>query len=449
MIIVKFGGTSLATAARIKTVCSIVKKELDKKPVLVVSAISGVTDLLLAGVAFKSKGSAISEIKKIHKKLINDLFRGQKQKEVSGYVDFKLIEISKLLNKLRYKKSDVDKIAAFGEIMSSYIITQALEAFGIKAQQVVASDLIVTDNNFGHAEFLPEPTALKIRNILTPLLQENVVPVITGFIGATRNGEITTLGRGGSDYSATIIGLCQKASEIQIWTDVDGVFTADPKIVKRAKLLKQVSYKEASELAAFGAKVLHPRTIKPAIKGNIPVRVLNTLNPSGCGTLICPKPDLLNPITAISYKKKVSLVNIYSTEMLFTEGFLARIFRVFTKHNISVDLVSVSEVSVSVTLENGENLEAGVRDLSKFSSVSLHRNLGMVSLIGEGIVTSTRTIRRIFEILDDNKILVRMVSLGATDINVSLVVKYDQVEKAVNTLHNKLLIKKMNEVSNI
>lgn len=446
MIILKFGGTSLSSASRIKNVCTIAKKELHRKPILVVSAISGVTDLLLsATVSSKAKTSAISQLKKIHKQIIDDLFRAEDRKEINFYIDSKLDKLLKLLNTGSYNNADIDEILAFGEIISSYIIAKALGIFGIDGQQVLASDFIVTDNNFGSAEFLPRPTGAKIKQVLAPLLKENVVPVITGFIGTTKNGEITTLGRGGSDYSATIIGFCQKASEIQIWTDVDGIFTADPKIVKSAKLLKQVSYKEASELAAFGAKVLHPRTIKPAIKAGIPIRVLNSLNPSSSGTIICDKPDLLNPITAISYKKKIALVNIYSTEMLFSKGFLARIFKVFTKHNISVDLVSVSEVSVSVTLENDENLVAGVRDLSKFSSVSSNRNLSMVSLIGEGIVTSSNTIRKIFEILDKKKILVKMVSLGATDINISLVVKYDQVEETLNALHNKLLIKKMNQ----
>ncbi len=445
MIISKFGGTSLSTADRIKTLCKITENGLDKKPILIVSAISGITDLLLdATFSLKNKPLSITKIRKIHNQLIKDLFNVKKQKEVNKYVDSKLNELSTLLTKDNYKKAEIDNIICYGEILSSYIVTQALETFGIKAQQVVANILIVTDDNFGSAEFLPALTQGKVKHMLEPIIKKNIIPVVTGFMGSTKDGQITTLGRGGSDYSAAIIGFCLKASEVQIWTDVDGIFTADPKIVKKATLLQQISYKEASELAVFGAKVLHPRTIKPAIKAGIPVRVLNTLKPEGKGTLICNKPDLQNPVTAITYKRKVSLVNIYSTEMLFSKGFLVRIFKEFAKHNISVDLVSVSEVSVSVTLENDENLDAGVKDLSKFSSVSSNKNLGMVSLIGEGIVTSSSTIKRIFEILDEKKILVRMVSLGATDINVSLVLQYNQVETAVNILHDKLLIKNMN-----
>ncbi len=445
MIISKFGGTSLSTADRIKILCRITKKMLDKRPILVVSAVSGVTDSLLdATASLKKKPLAITKIRKIHNQLIKDLFNVKTQNEVSKYVDSKLNEVLRLLCKDNYKKAEIDKIIAYGEIISSYIITKALETFDIKAQQVLANNLIVTDDNFGSAEFLPAFTQKRVKAVLLPITKKSIVPVVTGFMGSTKDGQVTTLGRGGSDYSAAIVGFCLKASEVQIWTDVDGIFTADPKIVKKAKLLKQISYKEASELAIFGAKVLHPRTIKPAIKAGIPVRVLNTLKPGDEGTLICDTPDLQNPVTAISYKRKVSLVNIYSTEMLFSKGFLVRIFKEFTKHNISVDLVSVSEVSVSVTLENDENLDAGVKGPSKFSSVSSNKNLGMVSLIGEGIVTSSSTIRRIFEILDEKKILVKMVSLGATDINVSLVLQYNQVEDAVNTLHDKLLIKNMN-----
>lgn len=450
MIIAKFGGTSVSSASRIKTILDIVSKELDRNPILVVSAISGVTDLLLSATKSpKLKTSIISQIKRIHKQIIRDLFNPKDQKEVILYVNSKLHEVEKLLKKDSFDLLDVDKIVYYGEILSSYIISKALRNFGINAMQIIATDLIITDNNFGSAEFLPELTEVKVNKLLTPLLKKKIVPIITGFIGSTKNGEVTTLGRGGSDYSATIIGFCLKASEIQIWTDVNGIFTADPRTVKNTKLLSQISYKEASELAAFGAKVLHPRTIRPAVKAGIPVRVLNTLNPKSKGTLICDKPDFSSPITAISYKKRVTLVNIYSTEMLFSKGFLARIFEVFAKNNISIDLVSVSEVSVSVTLDNEENLTKGLDALSKFASVSVKRNLGMVSLIGEGIVTSSVTIRKIFEILDREKILVKMVSLGAVDINVSLVLQYDRIEQAVRVLHDKLLINNLNHKNNL
>lgn len=323
--------------------------------------------------------------------------------------------------------------------MSSAILANALESHGINVSQVIATDLIVTNDNFGSAEFILEPTRKKIKKILMPLVKKGIVPVVTGFIGTTKKGQVTTLGRGGSDYSAAIIGFCLAVDEIQIWTDVDGIFTVDPRIVKNARPLQVVSFKEAAELAAFGAKILHPRCIAPAIKAAIPVRILNTFNPNRSGTLITTNHKISRQIKAISFKKKITLVNIYSTEMLLQKGFLARIFQTFSKYNISVDLVSVSEVSVSVTLDNRNNLEKAVQQLSEFANVSVGENFGMVSLIGEEITDSSGNIKNIFDILASRRIVPKMVSLGATNINISIVIKSDQVKKAVKYLHQNLL----------
>lgn len=445
MIVCKFGGTSVSTASRIKTICQIAQNT--KNPIIVVSALSGVTDLLLNLVTVpKEKAKTLQQIKSVHDNLSEKIFKNGQSAQVKSYVDTKLEELGKLVTKKKYSKAQIDKIISFGEIISSFIIAKALESNGVKSQQVIASNLIVTDNNFGSADFVPQLTKNKTSLVILPLVKKKIVPVITGFVGATPKGQITTLGRGGSDYSAAIIGYSLNAKEVQIWTDVDGILTSDPRVVKKAHVIAQISYKEASELAAFGAKVLHPRTIKPAIKAGIPVRVLNTLNPKKSGTLVCKQPSFFHPITAVSYKKRITLVNIYSTEMLFAKGFLARIFNIFSKHNISVDLVSVSEVSVSLTVESDHNLPLVEKEVSTFASIYITHGLGMVSLIGEGVTKSSSTIRRVFEILDKHKILVKMVSLGATDINLSLVVQYDHVEQAVKLLHNKLLVKEMNHL---
>ncbi|MDD5416152.1 MAG: aspartate kinase [Candidatus Daviesbacteria bacterium] len=439
MIIAKFGGTSVATEKRILTLCNIIGAELLKKPVVVVSALSGVTDLLLSG-------GSISKIRKLHKKLIEGLWNDRKlQKKTLDFIDNQLKQVSVLrtVEEPNFNQESLDKIASYGEIMSSYIIAQALENKGIKATQVIATDLIITNNNFGSAEFLVGPTKKNTKKVLLPLVKNGIVPVVTGFIGSTKSGQITTLGRGGSDYSASIIGFCLKASEIQIWTDVDGIFTADPKIVKNAKHLPVVSFKEASELAAFGARILHPRTIRPAIKAGIPVKVLNTLSPKNYGTLIEEKSSSISTVKVVSFKRGIILVNIYATEMLFQKGFLARVFKVFANHGISVDLVSVSEVSVSITLDNKENLENAVKEISKFAAVTIFKDLGMVSLIGEGITLSSRTIKQVFEILDKEKILIKMISLSGANINISIVVESDKVENAVKALHNKLLLKQI------
>jgi len=267
------------------------------------------------------------------------------------------------------------------------------------------------------------------------------VPVVTGFIGKTKDGRTATLGRGGSDYSASIIGYALKSKEIQIWTDVDGIYTSDPRVVKNAKLLPQVSYREASEMAAFGAKVLHPRTIRPAIEKNIPVRILNTFHPEARGTLVSPRP-IKKGLKVIAFKRKVTLITIYSAAMLFSRGFLARVFEIFAEQNISVDLVSVSEVSVSVTLDNNENLGRALSELEKISRITVHRDgFGVISLIGEEVV-SARNLLNDVSALFNNKIPIRMISMGASDINISLVLPAEKVVRAVQLIHNKILLKK-------
>lgn len=445
MIVAKFGGTSVSFKERVKTLCRIVENELDRDPVVVVSALKGVTDLLLSLPALpKSKHEVkIREIENLHRNLIKSLWSDKdSQDEILKFIDSQLDSVTQIIiNRGEDGKEFLDRLASFGEIMSSYIITQVLISKGIKAAQIIATDLIVTNNNFGSAEFILEPTKRNIKKVLLPLLKAGVVPVVTGFIGSTKGGQITTLGRGGSDYTASIIGFCLEAAEIQIWTDVDGIFTSDPRLIKNAKPLPVVSFKEASELAAFGAKVLHPQTIRPAIRTNIPVKVLNTFNPENPGTLITEKSAMPFMIKAVSFKRRITLVNIYSTEMLWQVGYLARLFKIFKNYGISVDLVSVSEVSVSVSLDNWENLENAVKEISKFSSVSVSSNYGMVSLIGEEITGSTHIIKKIFDILDEVNILARMISLSAASINISIVVDADKVEQAVKVLHDRLLLR--------
>lgn len=445
MIVAKFGGTSVSSKERVNTLCRIVGNELDRDPVVVVSALKGVTDLLLSlPVLPKSKHEAkIREIENLHRNLIKSLWSDKdSQDEILKFIDSQLDSVTQIIiNRGEDGKEFLDRLASFGEIMSSYIITQVLISKGIKAAQIIATDLIVTNNNFGSAEFILEPTKRKIKKVLLPLLKAGVVPVVTGFIGSTKSSQITTLGRGGSDYTASIIGFCLKAAEIQIWTDVDGIFTSDPRLIKNAKPLPVVSFKEASELAAFGAKVLHPQTIRPATRANIPVKVLNTFNPENPGTLITEKSAMPFMIKAVSFKRRITLVNIYSTEMLWQVGYLARLFKIFKNYGISVDLVSVSEVSVSVSLDNWENLENAVKEISKFSSVSVSSNCGMVSLIGEEITGSTHIIKKIFDILDEVNILARMISLSAASINISIVVDADKVEQAVKVLHDRLLLR--------
>ncbi|MDP3988008.1 MAG: aspartate kinase [Candidatus Levybacteria bacterium] len=444
MIVAKFGGTSVSSPSQIKTIYKIVLGQIHKKPVVVVSAISGVTDLLFALGKIENNqfDETIFAIKDKHINLIDQVWKNDSvKKEIISYIDEQIKEIKILCKKNKFNKACLDKLASYGEIMSSFIVACYFNKRGLRAKQVIASDIITTNDDFGSAEFLHDLTKTRIDKILKPIVQDGVVPVVTGFIGSTISGKTTTLGRGGSDYSASIIGLCLDAKEVQIWTDVDGVFTADPRCVRKAKLIPSISYREASELASFGARVLHPRTIKPAIKANIPVKVLNTFNPKSVGTLIIDKVDYSNPITAIAFKRKVSLVNIYSTEMLLRKGFLVKVFSVFAKNNISVDLVSVSEVSISVTLDNDENLPNAQKEIAFFAGVSVMKNYSTISLIGESIANSPTIIKDIFNILSKDNIQIKMISLGATDINIGLVIDSQNLDRAVNVLHDKLLMK--------
>lgn len=430
MIIAKFGGTSVSTPESIRTICEIAKKD---KPIIVVSALAGVTNLLLdlPTISAKERVRTLDKIRKIHKFFIDP--------QTLAYVDRQVSQLEKLAKTGKNDKETLDTIASFGEIISSYIITTALNEAGIKAQQILATNLIVTNDSFGAAEFLPKPTERSVKKVIRPLIKDGIVPVITGFIGSTRNGRTTTLGRGGSDYTASIVGFCLSANEIQIWTDVDGIFTADPRIVKNAKLIPTISFKVASELATFGARVLHPRTIKLAIKAGIPVRVLNSFNSKGAGTIIVEKPKLATPVRAVCAKRNITLVNIFSEEMLLQKGFLAQVFAVFAQYGISIDLVGVSEVSVSVTLDNEDHLSEVVEELQSFCLVYVKRQLGIVSIIGERIADSSDFVKEVFTTLNKVRIPVVMVSLGATDINMSLVVVNDRVDDAVRSLHDIII----------
>lgn len=441
MIVAKFGGTSVSSKESLLTLAGIVASKLEKQPVIVVSALSGVTDTLLSLPQLpKSKLTGeLARLKRLHDNLVGQVLNDKaKQKEVSVFCDSKIKELALFVKNKNSNKSFLDKLASYGEIMSSFLVAQILSEKGIKAMQIVATDLIITNDNFGLAEFLQEPTQKRIKKILPPLISSGVVPVVTGFIGSTKYGDTTTLGRGGSDYTASIIGFCLGVQEIQIWTDVDGIFTTDPNLVEKAKPLSVISFKEASELATFGVRVLHPRTIKPAISANIPVRVLNTLNPKAQGTLIIKDAKSSHTLRAISFKRKIVLINICSENMLLQKGFLVRIFKIFAQNNISVDLVSVSEVSVSVTLDNSDNLESAVKQISEFASTSVSKNFGMISLIGEGVSDSTLMVKKIFNTLDKENIPIRMISLGATSINISLVIESEQIEQAVKALHRRL-----------
>lgn len=340
MLILKFGGSSVSTKKSIQTIGKLVIENKVKNPVVVVSAIKSVTDLLLLLKSSRATRSAkLRKISNIHVKLIKQLWSDKKDQNT--HIDYiaKLInEISLLLKSSVYTPELQDRIVSYGEIMSSYIIAQALVLHGITTKQIIASSIVVTNDNFGAAEFYPDLTKRKVILKLQPLIECAVVPIITGFIGATRSGRTTTLGRGGSDYSAAIIGYCLEASEIQIWTDVSGIYSADPKIVKNAKVLKSISCELAGALADSGAKVLHPKTIKTAVRNKIPIRILNTFSPNSDGTSIVDNNQCVteNIICAVTYKHvnqnqiSVSLIGLNLNSKLL----LKEVTSFFSNYNI-------------------------------------------------------------------------------------------------------------------
>ncbi|MBI2653845.1 lysine-sensitive aspartokinase 3 [Candidatus Woesearchaeota archaeon] len=432
----KFGGTSVGNSDRIKNVASIVKSYIKKNPVVVVSAVTKITDNLIKLAkesAEDKRDETFDLIKKTHYKIIEQLELDK------SLIENDLQELSNLVNKTKSNKNIdeeiLDYFQSFGERISSKIVAEQLNKIGVKAKAYNSWELgFLTDAEFGSAE----PLAIAYTNLKNNIKKLNHIPVITGFIGKTEAGDITTLGRGGSDYTAAIIGAAIGAEEIQIWTDVDGIMTTDPRIVKNAKTIEKVSFEEASELAYFGARVLHPKTILPAMDKNIPVKVLNSFNPKGKGTTIVNKAGKADrTVKAIACKKNITVVHIDSTRMLGAYGFLARIFDIFDDYKKSIDVVTTSEVSVSLTIDNGENLNYIVNELKEFADVEVANDKAVICVVGEGMKYTPGIGGATFTALGKKKINVEMISQGASKINVTFVVDGKDADKAVKTLHQE------------
>ncbi|ROL57410.1 lysine-sensitive aspartokinase 3 [Bacteroidetes/Chlorobi group bacterium Naka2016] len=439
MIVAKFGGTSVANAFAIEQVKNILSKK-EKKTFVVVSAFAGVTDLLLRIINLiknkdKSYHQEIESLFKRHYEVVEQLRLNQ---NVVDFLDQSKHEFQMVSNALvvlgEITPRSVDLILSYGEILSSQIIYAYLKSQGFDINYVDPRAIIKTDVNFTCAEVDVVATETQIRNYLAgnSAFQFHITG---GFVGSTLDGFTTTLGRGGSDYSASIIASVISAEELEIWTDVDGIMTCDPNFVPNAKLLEHVSYKEASEMAIFGAKVLHPKTIYPAIKKKIPVFVKNTFNPEGKCTFISSYNSKEKKAKAIAFRKNVTVINIISSQMLGTYGFLSKVFKIFERFETEVDLVSTSEVSISLTIENLAFLSKIVKALKEFSDVEVIQKCVIVSVIGEGIKNSTKVAKRIFSAIDGVNVL--MVSMGASDINFSIVVREKDFEKVVRLLHKE------------
>ncbi len=444
MIVMKFGGTSVEDAKAIERAAAIVKGRQAQKPVVVVSAMAKVTDQLLAMARAAGAGDRKTALKLCRAlqerhyntagELLGTALFTQFHSDLG--VDFEALD--ELLRGIaavgELTPRTTDHVAAFGEMLSSKIVTAAFSAHGIESALVDSRDCIVTDNSHTRAAPLFEETNEQLRTNLQPLLDKDRVPVMGGFIGSTKAGITTTIGRGGSDLSAAIVGAGLGAERIEIWTDVDGMMTTDPHLCPEARRIKVISFDEAAELAYFGAKVLHPATVLPAVQKNIPVYVLNSRNPSCEGTRITARaPHCRNTFKALAVKKRITIVDVAAPRRLLMHGFLKSIFEAFDRHRVPVDVVSTSEVSVSLTTDSNESIPALAADLAKLADVKYEGRKAIVCLVGENLRETPGIAARVFGELADVKI--RMISQGASEINLTFVIEEDAVPEVVRRLH--------------
>ena len=435
MIVMKFGGTSVESAEAIQRVTGIVKSRLDRRPVVVVSAMGKTTNRLLhiANLAVGGKrDEALRELM-----ALRDFHLRESGMERT--VDEHFQELSELVKGLavlgELTPRSIDAISSFGERLSSLIVTNYFQHHGLNAVHVDSRKVIVTDRRHTQAAPLLDQTYARLAAEIPPLTRQHVV-VMGGFIGSTEDGVTSTLGRGGSDFTASLVGAGIGAEEIQIWTDVDGMLTADPNVIPSAHRVRVISFTEAAELAYFGAKVLHPATVMPAIDKNIPVMILNSRRPQVEGTRIqSASVPSKNVVKSIACKSKVIVMNIRSTRMFMAHGFMRRIFEVFERLETSVDMIATSEVSVSLTIDQPERVQAIAAALREFSEVSVDENQAIICIVGDNLSHTPGVAARLFKAL--GSINVRMLSQGASALNLGFVVAGEDLRAAVAALHTE------------
>jgi len=445
-VVMKFGGTSVADPDAIERLIDIVRREIASgggAPVVVVSALARVTDALVAVAQLAEDGegeraaSALRALVDRHVAVattVTDASRARIVDQVRREFD-ELVGLVHALAVLReVSPRSRDAVLAVGEIVSSRIVAAALADRGVGAAWIDARSVLVTDAEHTAAAPDMDETRARARASFAPLAAQGTVAVVGGFIGATAAGITSTLGRGGSDYSAAIFGASLDAAEIQIWTDVDGMLTADPRIVPAPRLVPRLSFAEASELAYFGAKVLHPSTILPAVSKNIPVRILNSRRPDNAGTTIASNgASASGRLTAIACKRDVTVIDITSTRMLMAHGFLRRLFEVFERFRTAVDVVTTSEVSVSVTVDDTRRLDAIVDNLHHFAEASCEREMAIICAVGESLRSDPMLFGRAVTALE--RIPLRLVSQAASRRNITFVLRDADVPHAMMRLH--------------
>ena len=447
LVVMKFGGTSVEDPAAITRTAGIVagRLSLGKRPVVVVSALANVTDQLLRAAESAARGDRTgalaisSRLRSRHKDTACALVKDQKQSaELCNWIEQKFDSLDEILRGLaailELTPRIADLVVSFGERISSRIVAAAFRERGIPAAHVDARDIIITDSQFQKAAPLDTVIEKRAAEKLRPLVDDDKVPVMGGFIASNEDGITTTLGRGGSDFTGALVGGALTADAIEIWTDVDGIMTSDPRVCPDALRVKVISFEEAAELAYFGAKVLHPATILPAVKKNIPVLVLNSRNPANEGTrIISLAPHCKSPFKSIAVKKKLSIIDVVASRMLMTHGYLKAIFDIFDRHQCPVDMVSTSEVSVSLTVDSNEKLPLIAADLGKLADVKYEGKKALVCMVGEDIRGQNGIAAQVFAAV--RHINVRMISQGASEINMSFMIEEEDADEAVRSLH--------------
>ena len=444
-VVLKFGGTSVGDPEAIgRLVRHVSTAHASGSAVVVVSALSGVTDRLfnLAAAAAATDEkivlAGLGELQQRHEQVARQVVPDAAD-ALCEVLAAEAIELRNLLHAIGTLKDASprarDAVAAFGELLSSRIVEATCRAAGLPAAWVDARTDLVTNDTFGAALPLTVETSAAVAAHLAPLVAARQVPIVGGYVGATTTGVTTTLGRGGSDYSAAILGAALDASEIQIWTDVDGMMTADPRVVQSTHVVPRLSFEEASELAYFGAKVLHPSTILPAVAKNIPVKILNSRKFDGGGTLITGSSPVDEPLAALACKRHITVVDITSTRMLMAHGFLRKVFEVFERCRTAIDVVSTSEVSISVTIDDASRLGELVEELSAFADVRVEHDMAILCAVGDGLRRDPRLATRILGSLEHFPL--RMVSQAASRRNVTVVLQDSVAAQALNHLHDK------------
>ena len=453
MAVMKFGGTSVGSARAMQQAISIVAREKERgTPLVVLSACSGITNKLVH-IADAAGRSALDEamqlageVRSFHFNLLDELIEGAELKaelattieELAGRLEM-LIKGVDIVGELTERSRDM--FCSFGELFSTTVFAAAMRELGHEVAWVDVRSVMITDNNFGFARPLDEVCEANALRIIKPLLESGTVVVTQGYIGATKDGRTTTLGRGGSDFSAALLGAWLNDNSIQIWTDVDGVMTCDPRLVPEARSIRVMTFSEAAELAYLGAKVLHPDTIAPAVQKNIPVYVLNSLHPDAKGTIITNDPERLSGMSyeglvkSIAVKKGQCIINVRSNRMFGRHGFMNELFDVFARYAVSVEMISTSEVSLSLTVDEKSFSDELIQALKSFGDVDIEHHVATISVVGDNLRLSRGVAGRIFSALKN--VNLRMISQGASEINVGFVVEEAEVATAVNNLHRE------------